>query len=342
MEIILRKLGKQQIYQIGELSEVAAARRAGVALAKTLRFDEARSGQLALIITEAASNIAKHAKSGHLLMRAVSYADAEGIEIIALDAGPGMANVSLNLIDGHSSAGSYGIGLGAMRRLAHEFDIYTDLGKGTVLVMTLWNNPPDAAAPRWSVGAVCLPMPGEIECGDAWLALHWRKGLVMTVADGLGHGPEAAKASVQAVATLQANPDAGPGQILQRSHQAMQGTRGAAVAVACINLESGQLIFAGVGNIAGCIYERLNRKHLLSQNGIVGTNLRKVQEFQQNWSEEALLVLHSDGIGTRWDLDHYPGLQSRHPAIIAAVLYRDFCRGRDDATVLVVRKITDI
>jgi hypothetical protein len=50
------------------------------------------------------------------------------------------------------------------------------------------------------------------------------------------------------------------------------------------------------------------------------------------------LVLHSDGLGTRWNLNAYPGLSAHHPSLIAGVLYRDFKRGTDDVTVLVAKE----
>jgi hypothetical protein len=99
--------------------------------------------------------------------------------------------------------------------------------------------------------------------------------------------------------------------------------------------------FAGVGNIAASILDGNDRRQMVSHNGIVGSNLRKVQEFVSPWSSGAMLIMHSDGLGSRWDLEHYPGLAMRHPSLIAAVLYRDFARKRDDVTVLVVRENLD-
>jgi hypothetical protein len=63
----------------------------------------------------------------------------------------------------------------------------------------------------------------------------------------------------------------------------------------------------------------------------------KLQQFQYDLLEGDLLLMHSDGLTSRWKLADYPGLSHRVPALIAAVLYRDFKRGRDDATVLVAR-----
>lgn len=334
MEVLLNYLGKQSVFNIGDPSEVAAVRRAGNDMSRKAGFDDVRSGQLALIITEAATNILKHAERGEILLRSVSSGELTGVEVIAIDSGPGISNPTLSMEDGNSSTGTYGVGLGAIRRLAHEFDMYTMLGSGTILMMLLWITPL-VVAECWQLGVVCLPYPGEDICGDAWNVIGNDKGMTVVVADGLGHGPLAAIASGAAVAL--ADMQTLPEQILVQAHGALKGTRGAAVAVAQAHLESGKLFFSGVGNIAGCLFDGDSRKHVMSHNGIVGSNLRKVQQFDYPWSESATLILHSDGLATRWDLERYQGLVYCHPALIAAVLYRDFTRGRDDVTIVVIR-----
>ena len=338
MEAVLNKLGKQTAYHVGESSEIAAARRAGNALARQLGFDEVRTGQLAIVITEAATNIVKHAGEGEILLRALHAGERAGVEVIALDRGPGMANVALRMEDGNSTAGTYGVGLGAISRLAPEFDIYSVEGQGTVLFMTVWNGAAGVPLSDWEVGAVCLPIPSEEVCGDAWDVAIASWGLTVGMADGLGHGPQAAVASEAAVALLAGHPSTGVSELMQLAHGALHGTRGAAVALAAIDCDAGELTFAGIGNIAGCIFDGAARRHLMSHNGIVGSNLRKVQKFSHPWAPGAMLVMHSDGLGTRWDLDAYPGLVFRHPGLIAAVLYRDFARQRDDVSVLVIRE----
>ncbi|MEN0039647.1 MAG: ATP-binding SpoIIE family protein phosphatase [Cellvibrio sp.] len=330
--------GTQLVFDLQDISSVAVVRRAGAVLARELNFDETRAGQLALLITEAATNIVKHAGDGQMLLRALYQGEQVGIEVIALDKGPGIENLDWHSEDGNSTAGTYGIGLGTLRRLSQDFDIYSEANKGTVLWMLLWASVEKPKSSPWQIGAVCVPLKGEEVSGDNWAMAAHEKKLTLLVADGLGHGPEAAKASDAAVALKDEFNNQSPSVILQRAHQALQGTRGAAVAVGQINGELGTLTFAGVGNIAVCILNSKGGRHLVSHNGIIGSNLRKLQEFSESWERDALLVAHSDGINTRWDLDLYPGLEHCHPAIIAAVIYRDFTRGRDDATVVVVRE----
>jgi len=336
METVLSTTQRQTVFPIGEPSQIATARRAGSSLAVKLGFDDIMAGRVALVITEAATNIVKHAERGEILLRPITDEGEFGIEILAIDSGPGMTNLAFSMEDGNSTAGSYGVGLGALRRQSGEFDIYSTQGTGTVLYMRIWSHSEIDHSQRRKVGVVCQPLNGETECGDAWTVTESAGCLLALVADGLGHGPEAARASRAAVVTVEQNPDALPTQLMHDAHGALRGTRGAAVAIARLDFRAGELRFAGVGNIAAVVHLGDTRRHVVSHNGIVGSNLRTVQEFVSPWTADSVLIMHSDGIGTRWDLKQYPGLISRHPSLIAAVIYRDFAHARDDATILVV------
>ncbi len=333
MEIFLIRLAPQQVISIHDPSDVAVARRAATELGRIQVLDEVKLGQLALVVTEAATNIVKYAERGEMILRGLA---GGGVEILALDNGPGIADLPRQLADGNSTGGTYGIGLGAMGRLSQEFAIFSRPNQGTVLRLVLWRD----ACPvsPLVVGAVCLPMPGEDICGDAWILEQGPAGATLMLADGLGHGPAAAEAALAAAAVVADRECPPPAALLQQMHQALRGTRGAAVAVAQINGQQGIVKFAGVGNIAACLLRDGRRRHLVSHNGIVGSNLRKVAEFAEPWEPGCLLIAHSDGINTRWDLDVYPGLALCHPGLIAAVLYRDFRRERDDVSVVVLRQ----
>ena len=335
---------RQRSFPIGEPSEIAAARRAGNELARHIGFDDVRTGQLAIVISEAATNMVKHARRGEILLRKVLRGGTSGIEVLAIDNGPGMANLRQHMQDGHSTTGTYGVGLGSIRRLSQEFDLYTAPGKGTLLMMVVWGPHASSAipaSPNWQIGAVCLPLASEQVSGDAWNVVCEGHELSLMVADGLGHGPLAARASELACALLEeSTPGLSPlpAPFIELAHGALRGTRGAAMAVAHIDSARRELRFAGVGNIAACAFDAHQRRHLLSHNGIVGSNLRKVQEFRYPWQPGTTLIMHSDGLHTRWDLEQYPGLAQCHPSLIAAALYRDFARGRDDITVVVLRE----
>jgi anti-sigma regulatory factor (Ser/Thr protein kinase) len=366
METILNPL--QLCCPVSDPTHVAAVRRAAAELGARAGLDPVRAGELAIVVTEAASNILKHAGHGEILLRPL-YAEQgdAGVEVLALDSGPGMASLAASLQDGRTTAGSYGVGLGAMRRLSTSFDAYSAPGKGTAVWLTVWQPAPAPQAAQLShasqpsqpssalpsarqgqgdgaqagmaldVGVVCQPMHGETICGDGWALACDATSATVLVADGLGHGPLAADAARLAAHTVLAKPNQPAAVLLQDAHGALRATRGAAAAVVRIDMLAGQLQLAGVGNIACHVWSDGARRQLVSHNGIVGSNMRKVQEFGAPWDHDGMLILHSDGLGSRWNLDDYPGLAARHPAVIAGVLYRDFSRGRDDVTVLVLR-----
>lgn len=320
-------------FQISERSEVGAARRAALELIESRGFDATQAGKVGLCVTEAATNIVKHAGTGKIVLRALEQGAIAGLEVIAMDRGPGIPNLQASLRDGVSTAGSPGTGLGAMTRLADLFEAYAPAGKGTVLRLEIWSRP--VLPPAIDLGVICLPKTGESVSGDSWTAVTSKGRHSFLVADGLGHGPDAARASLAAIRVLEARPDDEPADTIQSCHRALAPTRGAAVAVAKISTDKAG--FAGVGNIACRIEADGLRRQLVSHNGTLGHMMRRVQQFDVPLPAGALLIFHSDGLATRWDLADYPGLAARHPGVIAGVLFRDHERGRDDVTVLVVR-----
>jgi hypothetical protein len=96
--------------------------------------------------------------------------------------------------------------------------------------------------------------------------------------------------------------------------------------------------YAGVGNILGRIVSGESIRGMASHNGTLGLEARKIQELSYPWPDDGLIILHSDGLASRWDLEDYPGLRARHAALIGGVLFRDHNRIRDDSAVVVVRK----
>lgn len=338
MEALISSRSPQFVLAITHASDVAAVRRAGQKLAESLGFNETRAGQLALIITEAATNILKHAGEGRIFVGPAQSPAGIGVDVLAVDRGPGIADLAGSLQDGVSTTGTAGTGLGALRRLADEFDVYSQPGDGAVFFMRLWRDSPGPGSCGVEVGALWVPIAGEEACGDGWAVACGGDGATLLAADGLGHGPDAARAANAAIDALAQRGPSGATEVLHAAHEALRPTRGAALGVARIAFGLDELHFAGVGNIAGIVTDGV-RRALVSHNGIVGHNMRKVQEFTLPFPPGALCIMCSDGIQTQWDLSKYPGLQGSSPALIAAILMRDHSRGRDDAMVLVVRRL---
>ncbi len=320
---------------VNDASEVAQARRQAAAIADRNGFAEEDSGRVALVATELATNLIKHGRGGEMLIGAFEDGDGGGTEIIALDRGPGIADVEACLKDGYSSAGTRGNGLGAIIRQSHDFDIASWPGLGTAILARLKpGRPHPHRAPSHSGwGAVSIAMPGEDVCGDSWSVLA-NGGVTLFVADGLGHGQDAAEASVEAVRLLHRFGGHQVPTLLDYIHGGLRSTRGAAVSIARFEPKTGRVVFAGVGNVAGALATDGTLRRMVSMPGTAGHVARKIQAFDYPF-DHGLIVLASDGVSTGWSLAKYPNIQTVHPTLIAAILYRDFGRRRDDATVLV-------
>lgn len=322
-----------------DASHVAAARSAAQGMARGLEFDPTRCGRVAIAVSEAVSNMLKHAGGGTLAARSLVDGGVVGMEVLAIDSGPGMESVADSARDGVSSTGTAGGGLGAMRRQSDEFEVYSRPAGGTIVRMMFWAGTHVATDHAYEIGAVCIPKPGEDVCGDAWGVELGASGATFLVADGLGHGPDARRASAGAVEVLREFPHQSAVRILDAAHQRLRPTRGAAVAVLRHDAASGEIDFAGVGNISGTLLHGDQRHSMVSHNGIVGHNARRAENFRYPWARGGLLVIHSDGLETQWDITSQPGLTACHASVIAAFLYRQHSRNRDDCTVVVARSL---
>lgn len=314
---------------------VGEARRHVAAICRELGMDEVRSGQAAIIVNELGSNLCKHARRGQLWI-AARKGQAPEIEILSVDDGPGIRDLSQAMRDGFSTAGSPGTGLGAVQRLATDFDVHSEVGKGTVILARLRAAAAEPGAFKW--GVVALPAPGETVCGDSWGVAFDGRRAAMLVADGLGHGEHAAQASMAAVELFAKLPFAGLKDALEEAHVILRMSRGAAVTRAQLDTEANTMLAAGAGNVTIRIVSGVFNRSVLAQNGTVGVQMRRVEETRMDWPEHALVVCHSDGLQSRWPPQAITALIGRDPTLAAAVLVRDYGRGRDDVTVLVMRR----
>jgi anti-sigma regulatory factor (Ser/Thr protein kinase) len=338
------------LVNLADRSQVGEVRRLAAGLATRLGFDETDRGRVALVVTEAVTNAIQHGGGGELMLRPLA-ASPPGIEVLLVDKGPGIADVERALRDGYSTAGTPGTGFGAIGRQADLFDLYSIPGSGTVVLIQLWARQRETTERSESpgqqgsltaleIGAINLPRSGETSCGDAWAVGRNGNRDLLLVADGLGHGPEAATAAAEAVRVFRSRLSLPPSDLLAEMHAALRPTRGAAVAVALLDRERREIHYAGVGNIGGSIVTPVETRSMVSHNGTVGHEVRKIQQFSYPWPTAALIIMQSDGLQSHWRLDRYPGLTARHPTLVAGLLYRDFSRGRDDLTILAAREAT--
>jgi anti-sigma regulatory factor (Ser/Thr protein kinase) len=323
-----------EFVSVTDQSSVGEARRAAMPMGQRLGFDETRGGELALLVTEVSRNVLVHGGGGQVILAGAREGDRSLARILAMDSGPGIADMNRAMSDGYSTGGTMGGGLGAMKRIASEFEIFTG-PSGTIVFIEI------------SMGLTCslpiagmaIPYPGERVCGDGWACECSAERTVVLLTDGLGHGWGASEAAHEAITTFRLHTEKSPAMILGYLHDALRKTRGAVAAVAEIRPAEGKLLYAGVGNISAVLLQNGASRSLMSHNGTLGAVAPRIQELQFPWPKDGILVLHSDGLHTRWDLAPYAGLAARHPAVIGGALLRDFRRGRDDASVVVIKGI---
>jgi anti-sigma regulatory factor (Ser/Thr protein kinase) len=331
-------------YAVHDTSQIAGPRRAALELAQQSGFSEERAGKVALVVTELATNLAKHATGGEVVFRAIHDTDggssAHGIEILAIDRGPGMRDIPGAREDGYSTTGTLGHGLGSIDRQSDFFQIFS-LPSGTVAVARLWSErrPVVARKPPFEIGAVHVSHPNEEICGDDWDWTMRDDRFAILLADGLGHGRHAHDAAAAAVAVFQRLADQSPSRVITEVHAALRPTRGAAVAIAEVDTDRGVVNYCGVGNIGAVVLSAHGgeRHGMVSHNGTAGHVAPRIHEFTYPVPPQSTIVMFSDGLSSHWTLSAYPGLTTRHPSVIAGVLYRDFSKRRDDVTIVVAK-----
>ena len=321
-------------FRVEESATASAARRAAERLAAELSMPDNRTADLSIVAAEVAGNLVKHADRGTLLVRTVRTEQQAGVEIVAIDHGPGMADLAYSLVDGHSTAGTLGIGLGAIVRQASWSDVHSVPQKGTVLAAQVWPSGPPPLA--WAAGLL-RPLSGEPVSGDAFAIRDSGGRHQVLMCDGLGHGPLAAAAAHEAVRAFADAPPSEPAALVELLHRRLNHTRGAAVAVAELDARAGLVRYAGLGNISGTVLSPGARRGMVSLPGIAGHQRRQIRQYDYPIAPDGLVLMHSDGVVDRWDPAEYPGLLVHSPTVIAATVLRDAGTRRDDAGVLVAR-----
>lgn len=337
-----------QRFSVPDKTYSSMARRDIARLAEGYGFSAPDTGKVNIVVSELVSNLAKHTSGGgELLVRPVGNPVA-GIEVLCLDSGPGMADPARMQQDGFSTYGSAGEGLGAIKRQSDEFDLFSQPGVGTVVLCRIYKSgrrkeQPEERGP-YEVGCVMVPKPGESACGDGFAVVQRSSDLYMLALDGLGHGTSARVAAAKAAEIFIASPATAPAQALRSIHAGIRQTRGAVGLAASISGGAQTISYCGVGNIGGRIFTPgtglagAGYSGIVSYNGILGHNMPNTLNTRQlDWGRGNILVLHSDGLKSRWDMAKFPHLNRHRAATIAAVLYKTNSRQTDDTLVVVCK-----
>lgn len=327
-------------YKVADRSYFSLLKKEIHALAASAGFSEGKVGEIDIIVSEMVTNLVKHAGEGQVLIKLVEKEGIQGVEIISLDNGPGMNDVSRMVADGVSTTNTLGQGLGAMKRLADVFQIYSQKGWGTVILarvfenkLPYWKKPPVA-----EINAVVLPKPGEEACGDGFFFTQNKECIRLFLGDGLGHGPDAAHAVQAAGKAFLAMDSTDPVEMIRDLHRVVKKTRGLVGTIGVFDVEARSWRICGVGNISTKVIGPSSLKNHISYNGIIGLNVPNTLNAQQiPYEKGQQVILCSDGIKTKWDVVRYPTIARYDLSITAAVLMKDFARLTDDMSVAVCR-----
>lgn len=327
-------------YRIDDRSLVAFIKREIHNLALQCGFSAHRAGETDIIISELSSNLIKFAGGGELLYRAVEHRGKFRIELYVLDAGIGIDNIAKIMHDGYSSSNTLGQGLGAIRRLSNTFQMYSMRGWGTVQYVEICDSVSiKSAEPQLLPHAVIATnCPGEKVCGDGYHVKYLSDGLQVFLGDGLGHGPNALEAVQSAINIFKGSIEKDPVVVIRQIHEGVKKTRGLVATIVSVNYASGNWTICGVGNISTRIYMGINNKTYTPYNGIIGHNIpRTLNNTIVPYCIHQILIMHSDGLRTRWNLNELTSIIKQDSGLIAAALYKDNLRGNDDATIIVAK-----
>lgn len=332
-----------EVVIIDDPSQVAAAKRAARNACKLLSLSEEDGDRAELVAVELANNILQHtqhhesapaaasapkrAKAGRLLFSSDALGTA--VQIMAIDSGPGMASIERSIEDGFTTRSTPGLGLGAVQRLSTSMEIFSEFKQGTIISAFVRKHSKGGMTSPPDVVALSTAAPRETVSGDVWAIVRGITRDLYMVVDGLGHGPFAYEAATVAercfLSFTAANPDISLTQLIEQIHPPMQSTWGSAIAIVAVMHATDKVICCGVGNIKCSLHSSDGRSQgMVSHNGTLGHQIRRVQEFEYCYNEKTLLIIHSDGMSTHWKLSNYQNLAMQSPASIAGVLYRDF------------------
>jgi serine/threonine-protein kinase RsbT len=125
--------------QIEREADIVLARQAGRQLAAQLGFTSTDQTLIATAISEVARNIVVYAQHGEIVLTRSDANDGRvGIQVVAVDQGPGIDNKELAMRDGFSTKNSLGLGLPGARRLMDDFTLESEIGRGTTVTMRKW------------------------------------------------------------------------------------------------------------------------------------------------------------------------------------------------------------
>lgn len=322
----------------------AAARRMG--------FNDAQRGNMVLVAAEMVSNQIKYAGGRGMLQ--IWQQPGPTLDIVALDYGPGIANLAQAHQDGYSTSKTLGKGLGTIRTLSHESGIYT-LPEVGVSGSQVWHGcvfwsrffpahksvaggataDTTTARTQFNVGLFARALTDDRYNGDRIYVEQHPNTLRWLHLDGLGHGEMAQNATHNLADLLLRSPEIL--QVLQLIDRQLSSTRGAVAMLTDLDLEEMRAQIVGVGDMRAATYIDDQLQNLAFAPGILGKEHKTPRVTSFGLKRQSTIITASDGIRRSWHETTFPGLLKQHPQLIAYVLGNIMGRASDDQSICVVR-----
>jgi anti-sigma regulatory factor (Ser/Thr protein kinase) len=348
--------------------DVTASVLAASRVASDLGFSPSVCQTISTAVSELARNILKYAGKGEILIESITRERVTGIQITVRDQGPGIEDLEAAMSDHYSSGGTLGLGLPGVKRLMDEFDIRSSIGSGTQVVIRKWrdstsrvfSSPIGVLAPRrmpspttggdqpgddrsggleaegLECGYFIRPCRGERVSGDI-VIVDCRSGVIfLAIVDALGHGQSAHAIALVAARELRRSWTSDLTRTVERLHEALKGTDGAAAGLCVVNPQSRTANYVGVGNT---VVRTLGRKErgIYSTPGTLGAQIRTPREQTLAIGPGDILVLFTDGVKERFELEDYPQLRYEGAKTIARTIVTRYGKDYDDAGCVALR-----
>lgn len=316
------------------------------AIGQRLGFNELKREHMALVAAELITNQIKYAQGRGMIQ--IWEQPGPTLDILALDYGPGIRNLSLAQQDGYSSHQTLGKGLGSIQRLADEAYIYTRPGEsgaqgkpwtGTAVLARFHagNNGKAAHSAKRAdeVGLFARALTDERFNGDHIYLRQRTTGPRWLHLDGLGHGQSAQETTSNLMGCMDDAMQATT--VLQAVDERLHGSRGAVAILAEIDRKAGKLALYGVGDMQAYVIQEEQLHRFSFSPGVLGKEFKLPTPVHADLANGAVVVTVSDGIRRSWDENSFPGLFRQNAQLIAYVLGNIMGRISDDQSLCAVR-----
>ncbi len=327
------------------------------------QFSAVDVSMLATVVAELGSNILKYAGQGHIRIQPTHDGSRHGVTLVAEDNGPGIPDVDRALQEHYSSSGTLGLGLSGVRRMVSDFQLNSSPGHGCQVQVRKWmalaqpvhlssipptrpgpsaaaqpppNPNPTHASLVLEVAEANRPCYPEYVSGDSTVVCQLPHGLLLACIDASGHGQKAHALSTQLAALVRNSSNKDLPMLLHTLHQRAMGTIGAAVALAFVDTQHNELLFAGIGNIRiRCV--GASTWAGISRDGVLGERFPSTDLQRFPLRADDVVLLHSDGIHTHLSPQVLSRLHLGSARQIADTLLTHSGKTTDDASCIVLK-----